>query len=102
MPLMRNPSSRCWPHEVTLTRNTWGQDSDGGRAVVSTQTVQQVDCLVQPEPPERLVSIDPESGLRRVTEVIPGTIIFPENPRLSVDDRIPGSMRTKRDTHIIR
>lgn len=99
MPLMRNPSSRCWPHEVTLTRNIWGQDADVGRIITGTTTVRQVDCLIQPDDPQRLVSIDPETGLRRITEVIPGTIIFPENPRLAVDDLITWTDEDEQQTH---
>lgn len=99
MPLMRNPSSRCWPHEVTLTRQSWTQDADGGRLAGTPTIVRQVDCLVQPEPPERIVSTDPDTGLRRVTEVIPGQIIFPENPRLSVDDLIQWVDDEEGETH---
>jgi hypothetical protein len=73
---------------VTLTLNTWGTDADGGRRVISTQTVQQVDCMVQPDRPEKLVSIDPETGLRRITEAVKASIIFPENPCTNVDDTI--------------
>lgn len=88
MSLMRSPSPRCWPHEVTLTRNIWGQDADGGRTVKSTRISQQVDCMVQPAEPERLVTADPDTGLRRITEIIKTEIIFPENPKLSVDDLV--------------
>ena len=85
---MRSPSARCWPHEVTLTRNVWGQDADGGRIVTGTKVQQQVDCMVQPAEPERLVTVDPETGLRRITEIVKTEIIFPENPKLSVDDLV--------------
>jgi len=88
MSLMRSPSSRCWPHEVTLTHNVWGQDADGGRTVTGTTVSQQIDCMVQPAEPERLVTIDPETGLRRITEISKTEIIFPENPKLSVDDLV--------------
>ncbi len=86
MPLMRSPSPRCWPHEVTLTRNTWTEDADGGRKVGSTVTVRQVDCSVQPGEPEERIETSPDTGERRVTQVIPAEIIFPENPHLNVDD----------------
>jgi hypothetical protein len=85
---MRSPSSRCWPHEVTLTRNTWAEDADGGRFVASTVTVRQVDCSVQQGEPKEEITIGPEEGLRRVTQTIPTTVIFPDNPRLKVDDLI--------------
>jgi hypothetical protein len=85
---MRSPSARCFPHEVTLTLNTWGADPDGGRIVVSTQTVQQVDCSVQQGRPDEEVTTDPQSGSRRVTQFIPTIVIFPENPRLNSDDII--------------
>ena len=88
MPLMRSPSSRCWPHEVTLTRNTWGTDADGGRQVASSATVEQVDCSVQQGEPREEITVEPETGLRRVTQIIPAEIIFPENPRLNADDLI--------------
>jgi hypothetical protein len=88
MSLMRSPSARCWPHEVTLTLNTWGTDADGGRIVVSTQTVRQVDCSVQPGRPVREVTTDKDDGSRRITQFIPTILIFPENPRLKVDDLV--------------
>ena len=88
MSLMRSPSSRCWPHEVTLTRQIWGQDGDGGRVITGSQTGQQVDCSVQPGKPERLVTTDPDTGLRRITQIVPCEVIFPENPRLNTDDLV--------------
>jgi hypothetical protein len=97
--MMRSPSARCWPHEVALTRNVWGQDADGGRTVSSTTTSSQVDCSVQPGDPERLVTIDPETGLRRITQISPCKIIFPENPKLSVDDLVT-YVDDDRQTHV--
>lgn len=88
MSLMRSPSPRCWPHEVTLTLNIWGTDPDGGRMITGTQTVRQVDCSVQQGEPQREVTTDPSDGSRRITQFIPGIIIFPENPRLKVDDLV--------------
>jgi hypothetical protein len=102
--LMRSPSPRCWPHEVTLTLNTWGTDADGGRQVVSTQTVRQVDCSVQQGKPVREVTTDPADGSRRITQYIPTIMIFPENPRLKVDDIatwIDSDGGNDSETHII-
>jgi hypothetical protein len=102
--IMRSPSPRCWPHCVTLTRNTWGTDADGGRMVVSSVTVQQVGCSVQQERPTQEITVDPADGSRRVNQVIPTIVIFPENPRLFPDDLITWTVTDcdQAEVHLIR
>lgn len=104
MSLMRSPSARCWPHEVTLTRNTWGTDADGGRLVISTTTVSQVDCSVQQERPTEEITVGAADGSRRVNQVIPTIVIFPENPSLKPDDLITWTVNDcdSAEVHVIR
>jgi len=85
---MRSPSSRCWPHDITLTRNAWTNDVDGGRILAGQTIVYDIPCSVQPGEATTEETSDPEGGLRRVTHIVPFNVIFPENPQLNVDDLI--------------
>lgn len=86
--LMSTPSAQCFPHEVTHTLYTWKGDPDGGRTV-ATQTVRrQIAAAVQPGGPQRLVETDEQGGLRRITILTPYRVIYPENPRLNIDDLV--------------
>jgi len=85
---MRQPSSRCFPHTVTLTRNTWGSEGDGGRIPTSQVIVTDVIAFVQQGEPQELIEDSEETGDRRITQIVPTKILFPENPRLNIHDLV--------------
>jgi hypothetical protein len=85
---MRQPSSRCFPHTVIITHNTWGTDPDGGRIVTATDVITDVVAFVQQDEPQELIEVNEETGDRRVTQIVPTKILFAENPQLSLHDLV--------------
>lgn len=69
---------------VTVQRNTWGSDGDGGRVITSFTQTSNVPAAVQPGDPERELG----GGLSRVTMRIPYTIDFQSDVNLRADDEI--------------
>lgn len=73
---------------VTLTLTVWTTDADGGRIPLSQTTRPGIPAAVLPGKPVRLVSYEPDSGLRRVTTIWPASVEFPDDAALNVDDTI--------------
>lgn len=82
------PDPGMFPHEVSITRNTWGEDLDGGIMPASSVTYADWPCFVQAEAPKSVAEDDIGTGLRRHTKVTPYAIQFREDPKLSIDDQI--------------
>lgn len=82
------PDPGIFPHSVSITRNTWGQDLDGGRMIASSVTFSGWAAFVQQEPGRHELDDSPEIGLRRSSQVKPFLIDFRENPHLKVDDTV--------------
>lgn len=78
---MMRPSGMVRPTPVTLTRNVWGQDADGGKVVTGTVTLAETLCSVQQDPAQRVVG---EDG--RLSTLIPTTLRFSDSLDLRVDD----------------
>lgn len=68
---------------VTLLKHTWGKDADGGRTVLSTTTVENVFCSVEPGTQDTRVD---ETG-RWVTENN-YILRFSTDPGLSTHDEM--------------
>jgi hypothetical protein len=89
--------------QVTLTLQTWTTsnlyDPDGGRMVQSETVRPEVPAAVLPGRPIREVTIDPETGLRRVTVVQPATVEFTSDVGLHVDDLVTWTDEAD-ETHI--
>ena len=85
---MRPISSFLLDQEVTLTLNTWGTDVDGSRVVASTVIKPEIPAAVLPGKPQRQYHIEPETGIRRMTEWTPVTVQFDGNVGLHLEDLI--------------
>lgn len=73
---------------VTLTLVTWTTDADGGRLPATTTVRTDVPAAVLPGKSVRLVSYEPDTGLRRVTVIWPVSVEFGSDVGLNVDDTI--------------
>lgn len=96
---MRRPSSRMAPHTVTVTRNAFGADQDGGARVASSSSQQSLRCFVQPGIARVVVDTSDETGLNRTTEFKPTRIYFLDDADLKVDDLVTWADHVGR-THV--
>ena len=80
------PDPGMFPHEVSITRQTWNTDVDGGRMIASQVTYAEWPAFVQSDGGKVEIEDDIEKGERRVSYVQPFTVDFRENPKLNVHD----------------